>query len=338
MRRLPVLLAIPFALLLGASLPQVQALYLPSPDLVRRLVAESEAKPPAPPVVHRDVVYHRGLLQAHRLDVYEPTAPWEPGTGAGAAGASAAARAAGGAAPRASGATDAARAPVVVFFHGGSWIQGDKVTIRVVDRFLARMRGAGYFVVAVNYTTSIVRGLAGPVETARRAVRWVARHADSYGWDAHNMGLYGVSAGGHVALMAASTLELSDASLAFAFIECAPTDLVEMREGDAFEQSDVFRLFPESRLRELSPVSHVTEELPPILIFHGGRDLTVAMDQSELYVEAVRDAGGRAELVRYPEGDHAFLNLPDETWYEQETRALAFFDRAFSAAAEQGAE
>ena len=321
MRRLPVLLAIPFALLLGASLPQVQALYLPSPDLVRRLVAESEAKPPAPPVVHRDVVYHRSLLQAHRLDVYEPTAPWEPGSGAGGAGA-----------------TDAARAPVVVFFHGGSWIQGDKITIRVVDRFLARMRGAGYFVVAVNYTTSIVRGLAGPVETARRAVRWVAGQADSYGWDAHNMGLYGVSAGGHVALMAASTLELSDASLAFAFIECAPTDLVEMREGDAFERSGVFGLFPESRLRELSPVTHVTEELPPILIFHGGRDLTVAMDQSELYVEAVREAGGRAELVRYPEGDHAFLNLPDETWYEQETRALEFFDRAFSAAAEQGAE
>ncbi|MFW6292187.1 MAG: alpha/beta hydrolase [Spirochaetota bacterium] len=325
MRRLPVLLAIPFALLLGASLPQVQALYLPSPDLVRRLVAESEAMPPAPPVVHRDVVYHRGLLQAHRLDVYEPTAPWEPGAG----GVSEV-----GGATGVGGATDAARPPVVVFFHGGSWIQGDKVTIRVVDRFLARMRGAGYFVVAVNYTTSIARGLAGPVENARRAVRWVAAQADSYGWDAHNMGLYGVSAGGHVALMAASTLELSDASLAFAFIECAPTDLVEMREGDAFERSNVFGLFPESRLRALSPVTHVNAELPPILIFHGGRDLTVAMDQSELYVEAVRGAGGRAELVRYPEGDHAFLNLPDETWYEQETRALAFFDQAFSAGAE----
>lgn len=301
MRRLPVLVAIPFALLLGASLPPVQSLYLPSPELVRRLVAQSQALPPAPPVVHRDVVYHRSLLEAHRLDVYEPTAAW-----------------------------DAGEAPVVVFFHGGSWIQGDKVTIRVVDRFLARMRAAGYYVVAVNYTTSIARGLAGPVANARRALRWVAAQAGTYGWDANNIGLYGVSAGGHVALMAASTTELADASLAFAFIECAPTDLVAMRDGDAFEQSGVFRLFPQTRLRELSPVTHVGADLPPVLIFHGGLDRTVAMNQSELYVEALREAGGRAELVRYPEGDHAFLNLPDETWYEQETRALAFFERAFS--------
>lgn len=314
MRRLPLLVAIPFALLLGASIPRVQALYLPSPDLVRRLVAESEAEPPAPPVVHRDVVYHRSLFDAPRLDVYEPTAPWEPEAGGGEA-----------------------RPPVVLFFHGGSWIGGDKVTIRVVDRFLARMRDAGYFVVAVNYTTSIARGLAGPVENARRALRWVAAQAGTYGWDPGNVGLYGVSAGGHVALMAASTMELAAGELAFAFIECAPTDLVAMREGDAFERSGVFRLFPESRLRELSPVTHVHADLPPILIFHGGLDRTVAMNQSELYVEAVREAGGRADLVRYPEGDHAFLNLPDETWYEQETRALTFFDRAFSGRPDEAA-
>ncbi|MFW5745745.1 MAG: alpha/beta hydrolase [Spirochaetota bacterium] len=342
MRRLPVLFAVPFALVLGASLAPVQSLYLPSPDLVRRLVAESEAKPPAPPVVHRDVVYDRSLLRAHRLDVYEPTALWEPATGGGEAGATGerAGRTAdthgrtadthGRTADTHGRTAEAVRPPVVVFFHGGSWIQGDKITIRVVDRFLARMREAGYFVVAVNYTTSIARGLVGPVENARRALRWVVRQADAYGWDSGNVGLYGVSAGGHVALMAASTAELAAGKLAFAFIECAPTDLVAMREGDAYEQSGVFRLFPESRLRELSPVTHVHADLPPILIFHGGRDRTVAMNQSELYVDALREVGGRAELVRYPEGDHAFLNLPDETWYEQESRALDFFDRAFS--------
>jgi acetyl esterase/lipase len=302
MRRLPVLAAIPFALLLGASLSPAQALYLPSPELVRRLVAESEAKPAVEPPVYEDVVYRRSLFGAQRLDVYGPT-----------------------------GAADSG-APVVVFFHGGSWIQGDKVTIRVVDRFLSRMRGAGYFVVAVNYTTSIARGLTGPVENARRAVRWVARHADEYGWDAHSIGLYGVSAGGHVALMAASTMELRDATLSFAFIECAPTDLVAMRDGDAFEQSRVFRLFPESRLRAQSPVTHVRADLPPVLIFHGGLDRTVHMNQSELYADALRAVGGEAELVRYPEGDHAFLNLSDETWYAQETRALEFFAREFARA------
>lgn len=303
------LLALPIFLFIALSLPRVQAIYAPAPLLVRRLVAESEARPPVPGVVHRDVTYTWLGLRPLRLDVYEPTVAFAEG-----------------------------RAPAVVFYHGGSWIQGDKITIRVVDRFLDRMRARGYFVIAVNYTTSILRGLRGPVRATERSLLWIAENAARFGYDPGNLGLYGVSAGGHVALMAASRLsapvdERDDSThslnLAFAFIECAPTDLIAMREGDAFENSSTFRVFPERVLRELSPVEHVHAGLPPVLIFHGGLDEVVHIDQSRRYVDAVREAGGTAELVVYPDGDHAFLNLPDDVWYRQESRALEFFAREF---------
>jgi acetyl esterase/lipase len=300
MRHTPVLLAVPVSLLASVLLPPVQAMFVPSPDLLRELVAESIAKADAAPPVHLDVPYHRSAFRTHALDIYEPTVTFDHG-----------------------------RAPVVVFLHGGSWIQGDKVTIRVVDRFLSRMRSRGYFVIAVNYTDSLLRGFRGPVGNVRRAIRWIASRAPDYGYDPHRIGLYGVSAGGHLALMVASTMQSDACSFAFAFIECAPTDLVAMRDGDAFDSSGVFRLFPERRLKELSPIRYADDRLPPVLVYHGEEDRTVHIKQSERYVDAVRAAGGDATLVRYPEGDHAFLNLSDETWYEQETRALEFFQAHF---------
>jgi acetyl esterase/lipase len=203
------------------------------------------------------------------------------------------------------------------------------------------MRQRGYYVVAVNYTASLLRGIAGPVRNAADAVTWVAEHASEYGYNADSIGLYGVSAGGHVALMAASTLVEAKAAgtdsaddppgeLAFVFAECAPTDLVAMSEGEAFAGSGVLRLFPKKRLERLSPINSVSPELPPILLFHGDADRTVHINQSRRYADAVRRAGGNAELVEYPGGDHAFLNFSEDVWYRQETRALAFFDRQFA--------
>jgi triacylglycerol lipase len=280
--------------------PAVQGLVVPMPGTIRTLVQESEQKPPVEGTVHRDLVYRRGRMGAQHLDIYEPLASFAGG-----------------------------EPPIVVFLHGGSWIHGDKITIRVVDRFLRRMREAGYYVAAVNYTTTVLRGLGGPLENTRRAVRWLAENAERFGYDADNMGLYGVSSGGHLALLAASTMEQEEFSLAFVFAECAPTDLIGMKNGDAFEHSGVFRLFPERRLRELSPIHHINDRLPPVLIFHGGQDRTVHVRQSERYAAALEEAGLPVELVIYPEGDHAFLNLSDEMWYKQETRGLAWFDRQF---------
>ncbi len=287
------------------SLPAVQGFLTPTPETIHALVAESEAMPSAPGPVHLDLVYRQSPFRRFRLDLYEPLVPTPPG-----------------------------EAPLVVFFHGGSWIHGDKSTIRIIDRFLRRMREEGYFVASVNYTTSLYRGLEGPITNAERALSWLEKKADRYGYDSGNIGLYGVSAGAHVALMLASRIaetteprRLSTPS--FVFAECPPTDLLAMKNGDAFEHSASFRIFPDKRLKTLSPIYHVNAELPPVLLYHGEADRTVHIRQSERYAEALAAVGGEVELVRYPEGDHAFLNLSDEVWYQQESRALEYFEKRF---------
>lgn len=281
------------------AFPRLLSRLTPAPELLEAVMREAEAKPPPPGTVHQDIPYPTAFGGTRHLDIYEPTVPFDHGS-----------------------------APAVVFFHGGSWIKGDKIMIRIIDRFLDRIRGAGVFVIAVNYTTTPFLGLAGPRRNSEAAIRWIEENAERYGWDRENLGLYGVSAGGHLALLALSTME--GRRFAFGFIECAPTDLVAMREGDAFESSWVFRLLREERLRALSPVTHIRSNQAPVLIFHGDADRTVHLNQSRLYEEAASGLGAPVELVVYEDGEHAFLNFPEELWEEQEERAFTFMVDAFS--------
>jgi acetyl esterase/lipase len=338
------LFAVPVALLIVATVPATQHFFLPPPETIAELIEISRARPTPDEPVRFDVEYDRDLLRRYTLDVYGPLAgttgnpadedasPAETAIQTESAGP--VRHRSKEAAPDVGadiGPVLTAPAPVIVFFHGGSWLRGDKITIMIVDRFLRRMRERGWFVVSVNYTTSLLRGLGGPVEQAEEALRWVRENSTAYGWDPARIGIYGVSAGGHVGLMAAERLiaENPAEEFAFVFAECAPTDLVAMRDGDAFGSSGSFRIFPERRLQTLSPIRYVSSETPPVLLFHGDKDETVHIDQSVRYAAALEAAGGDVELVLWPGGNHAFLNLSDEEWYIQETVALEWFSTIF---------
>lgn len=187
---LPTIISAPLCALLLLGLPLDGTTGSSDPTSVWSLVRRSRGLPMPQGPAHSDIVYKRSGLGRLRLDVYEP-----PGRTESAVGSTTAPEGMGGARDR---------SPVIVFFHGGSWVRGDKITIRIVGRPLRRMRSKGYSVVAVNYTTSLLRGIEESVQNAVDAVEWVGEHSDEYGFDPTRIGLYGVSAGGHVALMAAS--------------------------------------------------------------------------------------------------------------------------------------
>ncbi|MFW5644069.1 MAG: alpha/beta hydrolase [Alkalispirochaeta sp.] len=325
-------IAVPIALIVVATFPPAQQFFLPPPDTIAELIDVSRSRPAPSEPVRLEVEYDRELLRRYTLDIYGPL-PNPTDTGRERSAGSNHTISSEGA--RSASFEDrpvlSAPAPVIVFFHGGSWLRGDKVTILIVDRFLRRMRERGWFVVSVNYTTSFLRGLGGPVKQAEEALRWVRKNGAVYGWDPTRIGVYGVSAGGHVGLLAAERIIDDNPRDRFAFIfaECAPTDLVAMRDGDAFGNSGSFRVFPERRLRALSPIRYVSPQTPPVLLFHGDEDEMVHIDQSIRYAAALEAAGGEVELVLWPGGDHAFLNLSDEEWYIQETVALDWFSAQF---------
>ena len=83
--------------------------------------------------------------------------------------------------------------PVVVFFYGGNWREGDRADYRFVG---GAMTERGYVCVIPDYRLYPQVSFPGFVEDAASAVRWARDHAAEYGGDPDRLFVMGHSAGG----------------------------------------------------------------------------------------------------------------------------------------------
>ncbi|NNE93622.1 MAG: prolyl oligopeptidase family serine peptidase, partial [Verrucomicrobiales bacterium] len=59
----------------------------------------------------------------------------------------------------------------------------------------------------------------------------------------------------------------------------------------------------------ISPIEHVSKDLPPTIIFHGEADKTVLFDTARGFkTRADRMGAKKVELIGYPEKGHGFFN------------------------------
>ena len=108
------------------------------------------------------------------------------------------------------GAHDGAQlAPVLIFIHGGSWVEATKDNIKKTFRqyVLKTLNQNGFAVVSVDYrlANKSISHIQHQVADCKDAVRWVRQNASQYGLDANNIGIWGASAGGQLAMMTAYT-------------------------------------------------------------------------------------------------------------------------------------
>lgn len=208
----------------------------PAPE-IRRYV-RSALQPPPPDVrVERDIVYRTAAGVDLRLDVYRPRQDTTGGR------------------------------PAVVFIHGGGWRMGDKNQSRV--RFV-ELAERGYVVFSVNYRLSGQAVFPACVEDCKAAVRWVRANAAMYNVDTERIGLWGASAGAHLAvLMAVSsdaefrTADHADQSSRVACVVAyfGVYDLRDIAEGVGVGLVQQLMGGPESQRRELywrgSPLAYI---------------------------------------------------------------------------------
>ena len=109
----------------------------------------------------------------------------------------------------------AGRRPVVVHFHGGAWVRGDKADFQDAALYLA----AGFSVVSVNYRfvwqardAGVRPPVAWPMEDACRALQLVRYRADEWGFDPARIGAIGDSAGACLALWLALHADMAEPS------------------------------------------------------------------------------------------------------------------------------
>ena len=191
--------------------------------------------------------------------------------------------------------------PVIVWIHGGAWMMGNKDHCPAAP-FAAK----GYAVASINYRLSQQAVFPAQIEDCQAAVRWLRANAKKYNLDPAHVGVWGASAGGHLAALLGtmeSKIDSADrdhSARVQAVVDWfGPADFLHM--GRQFESADspVARLLGgpigknQEKARRASPVTYVGKDAPPFLIMHGDQDNVVPLRQSELLAEVLKKAGAK---------------------------------------------
>lgn len=241
----------------------------------------------------------------------------------------------------------AAPVPLVVWLHGGAFWAGDRRYLpsnfapnAVFDALVA----AGIAVATIDYRLSGEARFPAQLEDLRAAIRYLRSGASGWGLDTGRVGVWGESAGGTLAALAALTPSDDDTDtdtapdapvrVAAAALWFAPTDLVALRHFSAIAgllgDSSISDEDLLAAATQASPVTHVRRDAPPFLIMHGTADATLPVGQSELLHEKLLTAGARSSFVPVADAGHVFAGHPDPQSLVD--RAVAFFARELAPA------
>lgn len=188
-----------------------------------------------------------------------------------------------------------APAPVLIFFHGGSWQFGDKKQYRALGQAFA---SKGIVTVVANYGLFPPHGFPRFIEDGARAFRYVHDHARDWGGDTKRIFLCGHSAGAHIAAMLGTNEDYlraagADPSSPRGVIGIAgPYDFLPLKDPVLIE------LFGGDSVPETQPISFVDGPRAPMLLAHGRDDTTVGAGNSKRLAQKLQSFGSEV-VVRY---------------------------------------
>ncbi|MBB1601987.1 alpha/beta hydrolase [Variovorax sp. UMC13] len=210
--------------------------------------------------------------------------------------------------------------PTVAYFHGGGYVIGDLSTHDNMCREICR--GAQAVVVSVDYRLAPEHPFPAGIEDAVAATKWIVAHARELGGN-DTVAVAGDSAGGNFA--AVVTQQLRDAGLPLAAQlliypavdhAAATYPSIEQNAKGYFLELDTMAWFIDHYLGgytetmdpRLAPLqARSLANLPPAVVLTAEFD--PLRDQGAAYAEALRAAGGQAELIEGPGMIHGFFDM-----------------------------
>jgi acetyl esterase len=213
--------------------------------------------------------------------------------------------------------------PVVMWFHGGGWILGDKETHDRLVREIAT--GTGAAVVFVDYERSPEAKYPTAIEQAYAATNYVAEHGRELGLDPSRIAIAGDSVGGNmVAVVALLAKQRGGPKIALQLMYYPVTD-ASFSEGSYEEFADgpwltkkAMEWFWDAYLPDrdarraitASPLNASLDDLkglPEALIIVDEND--PLRDEGEAYARKLSQAGTRVTSSRYNGTIHDFVML-----------------------------
>jgi len=154
-----------------------------------------------------------------------------------------------------------------------------------------------------------------PLQDAQRALRTVRARAKEWNIDPKRVGIWGFSAGGHLASTAATHFDAGKANADDAIekescrpdfaILAYPVITLKAPHAHVGSRNNLLGKQPDEKLIEsLSNETQVTKETPPTFLFHTNADKAVVPENSILFYLALRKAGVPSEMHIYETGAH----------------------------------
>jgi acetyl esterase/lipase len=241
--------------------------------------------------------------------------------------------------------------PLIIWVHGGGWIYGSRRRLppHLFDNAIHdRMLDAGYAVASVDYRLAREAGFPGMLLDVKAAVRWLRGHAGDFHLDPERVVVWGESAGGHLAVMAALCTKLDGAERTGECLDqpetptvvvdwYGPADLTAMGRLHMEADSEEVGATPENpaailrdngtwTYEELSPVTYVRADVPPIFVAHGTADQIVSVSQSRDLAARLRAVAATVDYLEVPDADHVWRGAPSVS--DIVARSLSFVTEA----------
>jgi acetyl esterase/lipase len=216
--------------------------------------------------------------------------------------------------------------PLIVFIHGGGWEAGSKNDGGALFPLLA---GGDYVGASVGYRLTNDGPHPMQIHDCKAALRWLRAHAADYQFDPEKIGVYGISAGGHlvsllgtssdVAALNGTVGEHDELSTKVTCVAnfCGPANFLTFGAGAIDPNkpnSALGKLFGgamkdrESIAKAASPVTYITADDAPFLHIHGTKDNLVPYAQATEFDAKLRSKGVPSALITGQGAPHVFFN------------------------------
>jgi acetyl esterase len=209
---------------------------------------------------------------------------------------------------------------LLVYFHGGGFSVGSRLSHDPIARYLAGH--AGVRVLSVEYRRAPEHQFPCAADDALAAFEYACDHATDLGADPHRIAVGGDSAGGNLAAVTAQqAVQRGGATPSFQLLMYPATDLSTRRPSrDLFAECSTFtdrnlawvmaNYIPagtDPTDPRLSPQHGDTTGLPPAYIACAGFD--PVRDDGEAYADKLRAGGIPVALTRQADLPHGYLNF-----------------------------
>jgi len=265
--------------------------------------------------VKRDVTYARYGDRTLEMDIYRPKEAWGD-------------------------------LPAIVCIHGGGWANGNRISHEKVAQAIA---SRGYVAATISYRLSGEAPFPAAIHDCKAAVRFLRANAETYGLDSENIGAIGLSAGGHLTALLATSRNVEElegkggnsdfsSTIQAAVPMGAQTDLLSARTREISSREDrgkIWRQFLSGSLQEqpstyrlASPLQHLDEDDPPCHFITGEAD--DPSTRAETFRNRMNELGIDSGLTVLPGAPHPFLGK--QIWFnEMVDVADAFFSEHLKA-------